>query len=73
MSKSSRGGIVPQTLTPSDAAAKIGINRATFYRWIDRGLVPPASIRVGRTVRWSVRAIDQLIEGGVTDQSGSVA
>lgn len=62
----SRDPIKPATLRASDISASIGIDPATFYRWLQRGIFPPPTIRVGRTVRWSTAVVDKFIAEGVT-------
>lgn len=54
-----------QTLTPVGVAAYIGVHRATLFKWVKAGIFPVASIRAGRVVRWSVKAVDAWIENGV--------
>lgn len=54
-----------QTLTPVGVAGRVGVHRATLFKWIKAGIFPPASIRAGRVVRWSVKAVDAWIENGV--------
>ena len=54
-----------QTLTPVGVAAYMGVHRATIFKWVKAGILPPASIRAGRVVRWSVKALDAWIEKGV--------
>ena len=57
--------IQPATLTPGGVAARIGIDRSTVFRWLERKVLPQPNIRAGRTVRWSTAAIDSFIEKGV--------
>ena len=53
------------TLTPSEVADKIGVHRASLYRWIDRGVFPAPTVKVGRTVRWPLAVVDRWIAEGV--------
>ncbi len=62
----SRDPIKPATLRASEISASIGIDPATFYRWLQRGIFPPPTIRVGRTVRWSTAVVEKFITEGVT-------
>ena len=55
-----------QTLTPVGVAANLGVHRATLFKWIKAGIFPPASIRAGRVVRWSIKTVDAWIEKGVS-------
>lgn len=52
-------------MTPSEVAARLGVDRSTVFRWLGREVLPQPNIRVGRTVRWSTAAIDAFIEKGV--------
>lgn len=56
----------PATLRANDIAAQIGIDPATLYRWLQRGIFPQPTIRVGRTVRWSSAVVERFILEGVT-------
>ena len=56
----------PATLRANDIAAEIGIDPATLYRWLQRGIFPPPVIKVGRTVRWSRAVVEKFIAEGVT-------
>jgi predicted DNA-binding transcriptional regulator AlpA len=67
--KTPRDLIKPATMRASDISATVGIDRATLYRWLQRGIFPPPTIRVGRTVRWSVAVVEKFIAEGVTDLS----
>lgn len=58
--------IKPATLRAHDIAAEIGIDPATLYRWLQRGIFPPPVIKVGRTVRWSRAVVEKFISEGVT-------
>ena len=55
----------PSTLRANDIAAEIGIDPATLYRWLQRGIFPPPGIKVGRTVRWSRAVVDRFVAEGV--------
>jgi predicted DNA-binding transcriptional regulator AlpA len=55
-----------QTIPPIEVAAIVGVDVSTLHRWISRGIFPPATIKVGRTVRWSVQAVEKFIAEGVT-------
>lgn len=41
------------------------INRATGWRWLKDGILPPPTIKVGRVVRWSVESIEKWASEGV--------
>lgn len=56
----------PATLRANDVAAEIGIDPATLYRWLQRGILPPPTIKVGRTVRWSRAVLDKFLIEGAT-------
>jgi predicted DNA-binding transcriptional regulator AlpA len=50
-------------LKPMEAAARIGVSRATFYRILERGFAKPSYIGVGpRHKRWAVSDIDAWME-----------
>jgi excisionase family DNA binding protein len=59
--------LAPQTLTASEVAQVVGIDRGTLYRWLDREIFPAPTIKVGRTVRWSKKVVDEFVEKGVTE------
>ena len=65
MATQKQEGLTPRTLPPVGAAEYIGVHVCTLHRWIARGLFPKATIRVGRTVRWSTQALDKFIAEGV--------
>ena len=56
----------PSTLRANDLAAEIGIDPATLYRWLQRGIFPPPGRKVGRTVRRSRAVVEKFISEGVT-------
>ena len=56
----------PKTIPLGPVADLIGIDRSTAYRWLARGILPKPTIKVGRTVRWSVQSIENFISEGVT-------
>ncbi len=58
---------VAKTLHPAGVARRVGVNRSTLHRWRKRGLFPPPTIKVGRTVRWSTAVVDAFIEQGVRE------
>ena len=41
------------------------IDRATGWRWLKAGILPPPTIKVGRVNRWSVAAIEKWAAEGV--------
>lgn len=47
-----------------DAAAMIGISRWTFDSWVAAGLAPAATIRVGKTIRWSRSELAAWVAAG---------
>lgn len=57
--------ILARTITQAQISAEIGIDKATFWRWVKRGIFPPPSIKVGRTVRWSTAAVEEWLAKGV--------
>lgn len=65
MAKTTKEPVQAATMPPAAVAARLGIDRATLYRWLKRGVMPQPQIRVGRTVRWSVQAVDKFITEGV--------
>ena len=56
----------PQTIPPTEVAARVGVDVSTLHRWITRGIFPKATIKCGRIVRWSVQSVDKFIAEGVT-------
>jgi excisionase family DNA binding protein len=68
MSKRTKAvSLAPQTLTASEVAQVVGIDRGTLYRWLDREIFPAPTIKVGRTVRWSKKVVDEFVDKGVTE------
>jgi excisionase family DNA binding protein len=61
--------LAPQTLTASEVAQVVGIDRGTLYRWLDREIFPAPTIKVGRTVRWSKKVVDEFVDKGVTEEA----
>ena len=53
----------PQTLTLGQAATLLGIGRSTAYELARRGDFPVPVLRVGRSVKVSVKAIEEFLEG----------
>lgn len=51
--------------TPKQVAEMLGVHRATLYRWLERGVFPPPTLKVGRTVRWSRELVEQFAREGV--------
>lgn len=67
MSKKAKAApAAPQTLTAVEVAQVVGVDRGTIYRWLGREIFPAPTIKVGRTVRWSKKVVDEFIEKGVT-------
>lgn len=52
------------TLSLSEAARRVGVNRHTLSRAIDRGDIPVPKLRIGRSVRLPRGLFDQWISGG---------
>ncbi len=70
MSKRTKAvSLAPQTLTASEVAQVVGIDRGTLYRWLDREIFPAPTIKVGRTVRWSKKVVDEFVDKGVTEEA----
>lgn len=53
------------TLSPVGVAARVGVHRATIFKWVKADIFPQPTIRAGRVVRWSVKAVDAWIEKGI--------
>ena len=64
MQNSIRQVSAPSTLTAVGVADRVGVHRATIWKWLREGLLPQPSIRRGRVVRWSTKQIDDFITGG---------
>lgn len=60
----------PHVLTVDELAAQLRIGRRAAYEAVRRGEVPGV-IRVGRSIRVSVAAIDQWINGGAGAEVGN--
>jgi predicted DNA-binding transcriptional regulator AlpA len=64
----------PDWLTDVDVAARLGIDRATLWRWLDAGLVPEPKragvVRLGdgrrrsRTTRWLREDVELFVRCG---------
>ena len=52
------------TPTPVGVAGRVGVHRATLFKWIRAGIFPPATITASRVVRLLVKAVDAWIENG---------
>ena len=51
----------PALLTRRAVQARVGISKATLYRWISDGLFP-APLQIGpRAVRWSERELEEWL------------
>lgn len=63
----------PQRLTMSveEASAALGISRSLAYELVRRGEIP--SLRLGRRIVVPVRALDELVEVGPPDPTGTPA
>ncbi len=50
-----------QLLTIRQLTTKLGVDRATVYRWIKAGILPPASERRNNTAFWNSAAVDSSL------------
>jgi predicted DNA-binding transcriptional regulator AlpA len=54
-------------LSAETVAGLLDISKATFWRWVSAGRVPPPVLRHGGIVRWSHKDITEWIEQGCPD------
>lgn len=47
-------------LTANEVARRLGVSRATVYRWASEGTL--ASVRIGGTVRFNAEDVDALLQ-----------
>jgi excisionase family DNA binding protein len=57
-------------LSAAEAAAMLGISRATFLRLDRSGRLGPKSVRLGRLVRWHRAQIEVWVGAGCPPRSG---
>ncbi len=50
-------------LSAQETAGRLGISRATLWRYDARGLIP-APVRIGAAVRWPAKALEDWIARG---------
>lgn len=54
---------MPPLLTRSDLCKLFDISQSTLDRWIQKGQIPPADVRLGsRCPRWKRETIDKLLQ-----------
>jgi hypothetical protein len=67
--------LLPRWLTASEAARHVGTETEGFRRAVRRGILPPASYKLGpQSPRWDRHALDQAMggEGGASGMEESV-
>lgn len=58
---------MPAMVTPVELATTLKVEPSTVYRWAREGVVP--SVRVGGVVRFRAVVVDELLRGGIPDET----
>lgn len=58
-----RTTLPPVFVSAATAAALCEVSEDTWRAWVDRGVVPPASIRAGQVVRWHWPQVEAALAG----------
>jgi hypothetical protein len=53
----------PIFVSAATAAARCEISEDTWRAWVERGIVPPATVRAGQIVRWYWPAVEAVLAG----------
>lgn len=58
-----RATAAPVFVSAATAAALCEVSEDTWRAWVDRGIVPPASIRAGQIIRWHWPQVEAALAG----------
>ena len=58
-----RAPLPPVFVSAATAAALCEVSEDTWRAWVDRGIVPPATIRTGQVVRWHWPQVESALAG----------
>ncbi len=55
-------GEMERLLNPRELAAILNVKPGTIYSWLSRGVDVPPFVKIGGSMRWRVRAVEQWVE-----------